>query len=246
MTETKKVLVLFDIDGTLTPSRKTLTEDMDNFITELQTKVDVGVVGGSDLPKQKEQLGENATTRFKYSFSENGVIAFEEGKLISKSSITDKLGEEKLQKFLNFCLHYIADFELPVKRGTFIEFRNGMINISLIGRNCSYEERLQYVELEKEGQFRQKFVKILQEKFSEYGLVFSIGGQISIDVFPQGWSKEYCLQFVNNKGYDEIHFFGDKTYKGGNDYEIFIHEETIGHTVTCPEDTVKICKELFF
>ena len=28
----------------------------------------------------------------------------------------------------------------------------------------------------------------------------------------QGWDKTYCLQFVE-KDYDEIHFFGDKTYE---------------------------------
>jgi len=47
------------------------------------------------------------------------------------------------------------------------------------------------------------------------------GIQISFDVFPIGWDKTYCLQFVEKEGYKEIHFFGDKTYKGGNDYEIF-------------------------
>ena len=29
-------------------------------------------------------------------------------------------------------------------RGTFIEFRSGMLNISPIGRNCSQEERDEY------------------------------------------------------------------------------------------------------
>ena len=28
----------------------------------------------------------------------------------------------------------------------------------------------------------------------------------------------------------EIHFFGDKTYEGGNDFEIFSSSKTIGHT----------------
>jgi hypothetical protein len=37
-----------------------------------------------------------------------------------------------------------------------------------------------------------------------------------------------------------------KTYKGGNDYEIFSDERTIGHSVTNPEDTARILKELFF
>ena len=30
---------------------------------------------------------------------------------------------------------------------------------------------------------------------------------------------------------------GDKTYEGGNDFEIFSAERTVGHTVTSPEDT---------
>ena len=46
-----------------------------------------------------------------------------------------------LQELINFILHYVADLDIPIKRGTFIEFRNGMLNVSPIGRNCSQEER---------------------------------------------------------------------------------------------------------
>lgn len=88
-------------------------------------------------------------------------------------------------------------------------------------------------------------MKVLQEKFADYGLTFSIGGQISFDVFPKGWDKTYALGRVEKEGFREIHFFGDKTYKGGNDYEIFSDERTIGHAVTKPEDTIKLLKELF-
>jgi hypothetical protein len=34
-------------------------------------------------------------------------------------------------------LQYLSTLDIPVKRGTFIEFRNGMLNICPIGRNCS-------------------------------------------------------------------------------------------------------------
>ena len=34
-------------------------------------------------------------------------------------------------------------------RGTFVEFRNGMINVSPIGRNCSYPERLEFEKYDK-------------------------------------------------------------------------------------------------
>jgi hypothetical protein len=33
--------------------------------------------------------------------------------------------------------------------------------------------------------------------------------------------------------------------QGGNDYEIFSSEKTIGHTVNGPDDTRKQCTELF-
>jgi len=69
-------------------------------------------------------------------------------------------------------------------RGTFIEFRSGMWNISPIGRNCSQEEREGFAVYDAEHKVREKMVKILEERFGDWGLKFSIGGQISFDVFP--------------------------------------------------------------
>lgn len=66
--------------------------------------------------------------------------------------------------------------------------------------------------LQKHG-LRAAFVKVLQEKFADYDLTFSIGGMISFDVFPRGWDKTYALKHVEHEGFEEIHFFGDKTYK---------------------------------
>jgi len=60
---------------------------------------------------------------------------------------------------------------------------------------------------------RAAFVGVLREKFADYGLTFSIGGQISFDVFPHGWDKTYALRHVEDEEFEEIHFFGDKTYK---------------------------------
>lgn len=39
---------------------------------------------------------------------------------------------------------------------------------------------------------------------------FSAGGQISFDVFPNGWDKTYCLDLIE-KTHSSVHFFGDKT-----------------------------------
>uniref|UniRef100_A0A3B3ZMT0 Phosphomannomutase n=1 Tax=Periophthalmus magnuspinnatus TaxID=409849 RepID=A0A3B3ZMT0_9GOBI len=163
-----------------------------------------------------------------------------------RQSIQAHMGEELLQDFINFCLNYMAKIKLPKKRGTFIEFRNGMLNVSPIGRSCTQEERQEFFELDKKEKIREKFVSVLKEEFKGRGLSFSIGGQISFDVFPDGWDKRYCLGIVEKDHYSSIHFFGDKTKPGGNDYEIYSDERTIGHEVSSPEQTMQMCQQLFF
>jgi phosphomannomutase len=126
-----------------------------------------------------------------------------------------------------------------------------MINISPIGRNASNDERNAYEKYDKQHNIRTRFVETLKQKFSDFGLTFSIGGQISFDVFPTGWDKTYCLRHVeaekNISGveYTTVHFFGDKTFKGGNDYEIFEDRRTVGHSVGNPEETMRLVKEMF-
>lgn len=179
-----------------------------------------------------------------YVFSENGLVAYKEGKLLATQSLKTHLGETKLQEFINFVLHYIADLQIPIKRGTFIEFRAGMLNVSPIGRNCSQEERDEFERYDAIHKVRAQMVTKLQARFADLNLRYSIGGQISFDVFPLGWDKTYCIRFLEADAFKEIHFFGDKTFAGGNDHEIFVDDRTVGHTVTSPEDTAKQVQEL--
>lgn len=46
--------------------------------------------------------------------------------------------------------------------------------------------------------------------------------------------------------YKTVHFFGDKTFQDGNDYEIYTDSRTIGHSVTGPEDTMRQVKDIIF
>jgi phosphomannomutase len=240
----KNVIALFDVDGTLTPPRLDASQETIEFLAKLRSKIYIGMVGGSDLRKQREQLGENVLDMFDYTFAENGLVAYHGRNLIAEASIQENLGEDRLKKLISFVLHYIADLDIPVKRGTFIEFRKGMLNVSPIGRNCSQEERIEFEKYDAKRNVRKDMVSKLREQFADYNLTYSIGGQISFDVFPEGWDKTYALRFVK-ADFRDIHFFGDKTHKGGNDLEIFESERTIGHTVKSPAETIDICTRLF-
>lgn len=220
---------------------------MIQLLRDIRKKVVIGFVGGSDLVKISEQLavGSDVVQDFDYAFAENGLTAYKLGLQLPSQSFIKYIGEERYKALVNFILHYIADLDIPIKRGTFVEFRNGMINVSPIGRNASIAERHEFEAYDKVHGLRAAFVKVLREKFADYNLTYSIGGQISFDVFPTGWDKTYCLRHVEDEGFEEIHFFGDKTYQGGNDYEIFMDSRTIGHSVTSPADTARILEEMF-
>ncbi|NXS14652.1 PMM1 Phosphomannomutase, partial [Neodrepanis coruscans] len=163
-----RVLCLFDVDGTLTPPRQKIEPEVDAFLRELRERVLIGVVGGSDYAKIAEQLGEGdeVIDKFDYVFAENGTVQYKNGQLVSKQAIQDHLGEELLQDLINFCLNYMALLKLPKKRGTFIEFRNGMLNISPIGRSCTQEERIEFSELDKVVGLALSFAGFVQPQIS--------------------------------------------------------------------------------
>jgi phosphomannomutase len=234
-----KSILLFDIDGTLTNPRQKIKQNMIDYLKETGKKISLASVGGSDLNKAKEQIGEIFPI-LDYKFTENGLNSFDkEGKLFHTKRINQQLTEDQLKEFINFCLKYLSELDIPIKRGNFIEFRTGMLNVSPIGRNCSQSERDDFAKYNKEHHILEDFKKTLEDKFGEkFGLKISIGGQISFDVFPNGWDKRYCLQFL--KDFDNIIFFGDKTSVGGNDYEISICDDiTRAYHVNSPEDTIE-------
>ncbi|KAI0466962.1 eukaryotic phosphomannomutase [Xylaria cf. heliscus] len=251
----KNTIVLFDVDGTLSPARRSATPEVLATLAALRQKVAIGYVGGSDLSKQQEQLGSAdrpVTTMFDFSFSENGLTAWKLGQELPSTSFIQWIGEAQYKELVNFILHYIADLDIPVKRGTFVEFRNGMINVSPIGRNANLQERLAFEKYDLEHGVRPAFIEKLKERFQNLDLTYSIGGQLSFDVFPTGWDKTYCLRHLEAEAkkpggieYKTIHFFGDKTFKGGNDWEIYTDERVTGHSVKDPDDTRRILKELF-
>jgi len=245
------VIVLFDVDGTLTKPRLSATQDMHEMLQALRKKVSVGIVGGSDISKIKEQLGDNMITEFEFVFAENGTVAYRDGKFVDNPNASVKafMGEAQLASFKKFCEDYSNKLDIPLLKGVnrserlIVEIRNGMINIAPIGRNISQKDREEFFEYDKIHKIRTKMVEAMKAAFPNAGLTYSIGGQISIDVFPIGWNKTYCLRYV--KHFPKIYFFGDKTKPGENDYEISTAEGVIGNSVTDPSHTKELVTKLF-
>lgn len=112
------------------------------------------------------------TSLFDFCFSENGLTAFKLGQPLPSNSFIKYIGEDNYKDLVKFVLHYIADLDIPIKRGTFVEFRNGMVNISPIGRNASNEERQEFERFDKERGVRREMVERLRERFGHLGLTY--------------------------------------------------------------------------
>jgi len=63
---------------------------MIDFLAKTRKTAYIGIVGGSDLNKQKEQLGESLLDDFDYVFSENGLVAFKDGKSLASKSLSER------------------------------------------------------------------------------------------------------------------------------------------------------------
>jgi len=243
----KPILYLFDMDGTVTPSRNAIEQSTyDSLLSFKSQGIQLGLVSGSDLLKIKEQMRENVLELFDYVFTENGLKSYHHGQLIHSQSIVEYLGEHTYQTLVNTFLQVLSTITLPVKRGVFLELRTGMLNVCPIGRSCTQVERDEFEQFDKKHSIRTNIITKAQEilqKHNIYNITMSIGGQISIDVFPVGWNKTYCLQFVPVD--TKIYFFGDRIFPGGNDWEI-ANDTRLKHAfkVTGPSDTISKCNEL--
>jgi phosphomannomutase len=105
-----KKLLLFDVDGTLTPPRKKIEKDMLEYlqyIKKYRTKSwEIGFVGGSNLEKQIEQLGEENFELFYWRFSENGLYGVKDNNCFHERSFVDFLTEKHFKSLLIFVYMY--------------------------------------------------------------------------------------------------------------------------------------------
>lgn len=113
--EQPRTIALFDVDGTLTIPRGEITEEMMNFMKDLSKKITVGIVGGSDLPKQEEQLGKGIVNLFPYNFSQNGLVAYKNGEVMEVQTISKFLGEDNIKRIVNWVMKYLSEVDIPVK-----------------------------------------------------------------------------------------------------------------------------------
>ena len=206
-------IFIFDIDGTLTPSRLMMKKEFAKFFDKWSERNKYYLVTGSDLDKTKEQLPIIYIDRAEAIFTCCGNQMWRDNELIydNKFELTSKL-KNTLEVVL-------MSNQYPHRYGNHIEDRGSMVNFSIVGRNCTQEQREEYYKWDKEKGERRKMSIFLKNKFKDLDAV--IGGQISIDIYPKGNDKSQVLEHIErNHSKGKIIFIGDGIENGGNDYPL--------------------------
>tara|TARA_R100000458_G_C8216203_1_gene202085 strand:- start:35 stop:775 length:741 start_codon:yes stop_codon:yes gene_type:complete len=211
---------IFDVDGTLTKSRQKMTENFAKFFDGWSNKNKYYLVTGSDLPKLKEQIP------IAYVDRAQGIFTCCGNQFYTNKDYNLKLEYENRfnppEDLIDYLKEQLEDSNYSVRTGNHIENRGSMINFSVIGRDCNYEQRLDYYDWDKKNNERKKIVKGIEFGWPELDAV--IGGQISIDIYPKGNDKSQVLKHIeeieNFYCPDEYIFIGDKMREGGNDYPL--------------------------
>jgi len=202
------MIYLFDIDGKLTPSRLRIDLELEQFFLQWMKDKDVVFVTGSDKEKTIEQVGEKIWTNASRIYQSCGNAVYQGGQLIQKNQFdVPPVLKEALNAVLGFS-------KWKEQYGNHIEERIGLVNFSIIGRDCPQEERERYYKWDKKIRERQRCCNFIQSQFPD--LEATIGGQISVDIYPKGQNKSQVLDDLTGP----ITFFGDKCEPGGNDYPI--------------------------
>ena len=131
---------IFDVDGTLTPSRQEIDMDFAVFFTDFCAENDVYLVTGSDREKTIEQVGEEIYSLADRVYNCSGSDVWEGNVNVYTS---DWQIPEEAELWLKAECR-LSDF--PLRTGLHIENRPGMVNFSVVGRNATIGERKMYVE----------------------------------------------------------------------------------------------------
>ena len=225
-------IFIFDVDGTLTPSRQPMTKEFQTFFKQWIKKNKFYLVTGSDLPKLQEQMcmydieAEGIFTCCGNQFwLPNPSVPIQSADLIYDNKF-------KVPRKLNKLLGTILSNSIyPHRYGNHIEDRGSMVNFSIVGRDCNQEQREEYYKWDKEKGERKIIAQAVKEKFPDLDAV--IGGQISIDIYPKGNDKSQVLNVIEQERLvppNEYIFIGDGIENGGNDYPL---AELMDNTEIC-------------
>ncbi len=244
----KPNVVVFDLDGTLTESKQSLTAQMAGVLKKLLNQIPVAVMSGADLPQFEKQflafLPPDSNLPNLYLFPTNAArcLTYKDGVWLAVYSYSfTKEEKDKIIEAVNKAVNTVSVIEDKKGYGERIEDRGEQITWSALGQEAPLVLKAQWdPDHKKRERIREELACLIPE------FQISIGGATSIDITRKNISKKSGVVWLSkhfNFDPNQMLYVGDALFPGGNDAEV---KETGIKTsqVSGPADTLILIKEI--
>jgi len=228
-----KQLIVFDLDGTLAPTKSTIDQEMAKLLEELLNVKKVAVIGGGKLALFQEQLLDNLKISdellenlYLFPTTATTFYRYENGKW--KQIYVHNLSQEEIDKIMAAFDKVLkeVDYNPEQTYGEVIENRGSQVTWSALGQDVVKILGPDGIELKNKWRdentpLKLKIAKMLQEELP--GLEIHAAGHTSIDITKPGIDKAYGLHQIEEHigvKIENMLFVGDAIFQGGNDYAI--------------------------
>ena len=225
------MIFVFDVDGTITPSRGKMDPEFKEFFLNFCKDKEVHLVTGSDYAKTEEQVGSEVCHAVTGVFNCMANLLMVKG--VEKYRNNFHLTDEERSALKNEL--YRSGF--AIRTGNHIEERIGSVNFSIVGRNATALDRKVYIEWDNATNERNEICRRMNAAFPRLDCV--VGGETGVDIFLKGNDKSQVITYVEHP----FTFFGDRCERGGNDYPLYVMAD-IAYWVSDWQETYRIMKDI--
>jgi hypothetical protein len=216
-------LVIFDLDGTLAPSKSPLEPDMADLLMKLVSRMKIAVISGGGYPQFGVQFL-NSLPSSSDSFSNlfilpaSGTSLYVWKGMWQQQYAETLLPPEKaeIMQAFNDALRAAGYVRSEKTYGEIIEDRGSQITFSALGQGAPLALKSAW---DRDRAKREKIADILRAKIQRFDV--RIGGTTSVDVTRRGVNKAYGIRKLEEYlklTPERIVFVGDALFQGGNDY----------------------------
>lgn len=221
-----KKLIVFDLDGTLTESKKELDIEMAQLLRKLLGKKTVAVIAGGLYHQFRKQFlpflkSSEAELKNLFLFPASATSFYQRKNKSWKKIYEKRLSSPEKKKIKKAFVRAFGEirYRHPSKTyGKIIEDRASQITFSALGQKALLEGKREWNKISDQ---RPKIKATLDRLLPKFEI--RLGGLTSIDVTRKGIDKAYgirqIMKYLRVKKEDVL-FVGDALYKGGNDFPV--------------------------
>lgn len=243
-----KKMIVFDLDGTLAPSKAPIDSEMAELLKQLLAKYKVSVVTGWDYERFEKQIfaflwdDESLLKNF-YACPTCGtkMYLFKDWKW--NREYAENFTDEERKKILDTLNEAIDTLWLRPAQTYWelVDDRGSQITYSALGQEAPLEVKSVF---DPDFQKRLKIKEYLDPRLVWYNVL--VAWASSIDVTREWLDKAYALEKLEKYSWvsiNDMFFIWDALMPGGNDYPV-IKTWVWYKQVRDPEDTKEIIREL--